>query len=536
MAQLLFKQADTAAEFQQIHALNHRVFAEEIAQHHTESSGLLIDRLDHQNTYFIALRDDRVIGMISAHSGPIFSVTRRLPDPQSLSQFPRPFEARLLAIDPRERNRTILSGLLWQAYDFVLKSGGSHLLISAITEREPMYRKLGFQPLGPAIPEGAASFIPMVMDMQNATPQTAVRAALHQRRHQRSNPTPISLMPGPVCIHPQVAQAFAQPPVSHRSPDFTSRFEHTRDTLRSLIPGMDAAIFPGAGTLANDVVAANLKAIFADAPGLVLINGEFGERVATQARQAGLHFTEIRSEWGQPWPLPELLDALEHHPAWAWGVHVETSTGVLNDAASLLTLAQRTGCAIALDCVSSLGAVPIPTGDALLLASGVSGKSLGSYAGLAFAYASHDAIRVLPHRSLCPSFDIVRMLQTRGPISTVASPLISALATALDQQYSTPNATLQKFQHYASLGKCVREQMSALGLKPLAPCDIAAPHITTFPLPNPRFPKTCLEAGFHIAHESAYLQQRSWGQIATMGNITTETLAPLFTTLNSTRR
>ena len=41
---LLFKEAETSTELAQIHALNHRVFGEEIAQHHMHPSGLLVDR------------------------------------------------------------------------------------------------------------------------------------------------------------------------------------------------------------------------------------------------------------------------------------------------------------------------------------------------------------------------------------------------------------------------------------------------------------------------------------------------------------
>ena len=79
-----------------------------------------------------------------------------------LRDLPRPIELRLLAIDPQQRNRTILAGLLWQVYSFSISKGFSHLLISAIAERESMYRKLGFRSLGPAVPDGAARFIPMV--------------------------------------------------------------------------------------------------------------------------------------------------------------------------------------------------------------------------------------------------------------------------------------------------------------------------------------------------------------------------------------
>ena len=544
MPKILFKEVESSAELEQIHALNHRIFAEEIAQHHTHPSGLLVDRFHDQNKYFVAVQDGVVIGMISAHPGPEFSVTKRLPDPAALEGFALPLEVRLLAIDPQERNRTVLAGLLWQVYDFAVSNGFSHMLISGITEREAMYRKLGFFPLGPAVAEGSASFIPMVMPIGRHARGNQRRVRLHERHWKRSvigreaggGCELISLMPGPVCIHPRVARAWASPPVSHRSPAFTDSYQEVRSGLNGLVSGMEmeVTLFPGAGTLANDAVAANLKAIFGHQEGLVLSNGEFGERIANQALSAGLRFRQLEFAWGEPWSVPAVEDALERKPAWVWAVHLETSTGVLNDIETLMRLADDAGCAVALDCVSSLGAAPIvdETG-ALLLASGVSGKSLGSYAGLGFAYLSGECRRLLSSKVLCPSFDLLRMHQTCGPVTTVPSSLLFALARALEMNYGSPEALAGRFREYTALGEQTRRALREAGLEPLAADDIAAPNITTFTLPNAAFPEQCLKAGYQIAHESPYLKHRGWGQIATMGNIPASSLDPLFESLAS---
>ncbi len=539
MSNVLFKEVESSSELEQIHALNHRIFAEEIAQHHTHPSGLLVDRFNEQNQYFVAVRDGRVIGMISAHGGPEFSITKRLPDPDVLQTFARPVEVRLLAIDPSERKRTVLAGLLWQVYDFAVSDGFSHLLISGIAEREPMYRKLGFSPLGPAVPEGSASFIPMVMPIGRHARGNQRRVRLHERHWKRSvigresscERAPISLMPGPVCIHLRVARAWASPPVSHRSPAFTESYEEVRAGLNGLVSGMgmEVTLFPGAGTLANDAVAANLKAIFGDRQGLILSNGEFGERIANQALSAGLGFRQLKFSWGAPWTLAAIEDALDRRPAWIWAVHLETSTGVLNDMESLLRLAADAKSAVALDCVSSLGATPIvDEAESLLLASGVSGKSLGSYAGLGFVYLSSECRRLLANKVLCPSFDLLRMHQTCGPLTTVPSSLLFALARALEDNYGSPEALASRFKEYTTLGEQARRALREAGLDPLAAEAIAAPNITTFTLPTSAFPEQCLEAGYQIAYESPYLKDRGWGQIATMGSITAASLAPLF--------
>jgi aspartate aminotransferase-like enzyme len=531
MGRVVFREAESTAELEQIHALNHRVFAEEIGQHHTQASRRLIDRFHERNRYFVAVRDGAVKGMISAHDGPEFSVTRRLPNPALLREFVRPVEVRLLAVEPGERSGTLLAGLLWQVFDYAVSQGFSHLVISGVEEREAMYRKLGFRALGPAVPDGAAKFIPMVMSVEEQMRSNRQRVEQHERRFKSGNAktAPVSLMPGPVCIHPRVAAAFAVAPVSHRAPTFVARFEETRERLSSLMAGLAVTIFPGAGTLANDVVAANLKVIFGDRKGLVLSNGEFGERIARQATMAGLAFDHLRFAWGDAWSFPHVLEALERRPAWVWAVHLETSTGVLNNIDALLAYAGDAACAVGLDCVSSLGATRIADeAGSLLIASGVSGKSIGSFAGLAFVGLSETGRRLLRGKILCPSFDVVRMLETRGPVSTVPSPLLHALATALDLNFGSLGVTEVRFAEYARLGRTVRGELRRAGIAPLArECD-AAPNITTFSLPSDSFAEDCLRAGYQIAHESGYLLTRGWSQIATMGDVSPAQLRALF--------
>ncbi len=539
MGTLIFKEAESAVELQQVHALNHRVFAEEIAQHQTNPAGLLIDNLHAQNRYFIAVRDGAVVGMISANGGPEFSVAKRLSDINIIRNFAHPVELRLLAIDPQERNRTILGGLLWQAYSFSLLNGFSHLLISAIAERESMYRKLGFQSLGPAVPEGAASFIPMVMPIIEQRRANCRQIYLHQRHWHRATkkPDPVSLMPGPVCMNPRVIAAFASFPVSHRSPAFISCHERVRSLLNGLLTGAEVVLFPGGGTLANDAVAANLKAIFGDSTGLVISNGEFGERIADHAEKAGLRFRQLSFPWGAPWSFAAIQNGFDRKPAWIWAVQLETSTGVLNDTEGLLKLARETKCAVALDCVSSVGATMIASElGSLFFATGVSGKSLGACAGLAFVHLNDECRYLLSKKTLCPSFDLLRMHETRGPVSTVPSSLVFALARSLEDDYASPEATVRRFHEYFVLGQRVRCQMRSLGLEPVASEAIAAPNITTFALPDYSFPKECLDAGFQIAYESQYLQSRKWGQIATMGNVTSASLDQLFEALHRRRR
>lgn len=530
MTQIQFKRADTAEEMEQIHRLNHRIFAEEIGQHPKTHDGHLIDRFHERNSYFVACKNGEVIGMVSVHDGPEFSVAKRLRDASELAALRAPLEVRLLAIRPEFRNRTVLAGLLWQVNQYAKNHRYSDLLISGIVERQAMYMKMGFRAMGPPVACGSAEFVPMRLPLEAALPAFKTRQALYGSRWQREHA--LSLLPGPVEPSATVVNAFERPPVSHRSPNFLRDYEDTRAQLSALMGGMRTVILGGSGTLANDAVAANLRAAFGEAEGLIVTNGEFGDRLVRQAAAVGLRFEDLRFRWGAAWDFNSIERALAKRPAWVWVVHLETSTGVLNDVARLTARAGEYGAAVAADCVSSIGAVDtLGVGEGLFLASGVSGKALGSFAGLAFVFVPVKALARLQGKLLCPTFDLIEAVATRGPVSTVSSPLLMAAHEALSEKYASGPARTERFRHYAELGRWTRTQIRDAGLVPLASEENAAPTITTFALPTGGFARDCLRAGFRIAHESDYLRKRAWGQIATMGELDRAGLEPLFAAL-----
>jgi aspartate aminotransferase-like enzyme len=213
-----------------------------------------------------------------------------------------------------------------------------------------------------------------------------------------------------------------------------------------------------------------------------------------------------------------------------WAVHLETSTGVLNDLPRLIAMAEERGIAVAADCVSSMGAADVHgAGDGrCFLASGVSGKALGSYAGLAFVFVSASAMERLDGTMLPATFDVMEAAKTVGPLTTVSSPLVAAAYEALRLRYDGSAAVEARLREYDELGRWTRARMREVGLMPLVSEDDSAPTVSTFVLPTPDFARRCMRAGFRIAHESEYLRGRGWGQIATMGDLDRVRLEPLF--------
>ena len=121
-----------------------------------------------------------------------------------------------------------------------------------------------------------------------AVPSTADRAL-----------NPLSFLPGPVSIRPEIRAALDQLPVSHRCDKFKEEFAFIKTLLCQLVRAQRVEILLGSGTLANDVIAAQLSLM--SAPGIILSNGEFGGRLVDHARRFGLSFDAIELDLAALW-------------------------------------------------------------------------------------------------------------------------------------------------------------------------------------------------------------------------------------------
>lgn len=540
VAHYRFKQADTPGEFDQIHRLNFDTFVREVPQHDISAGDSLVDKFHEKNVYLIALHDDEVVGMLAAHDRPPFSTASRLADPGLIARLGgRPLEVRLLAIKPGVRHGRVFAGLGWLLCEHALRHGHSHLLISGLSDRLRFYERLGFRALGPAVRSGQAYFVPMVMPVV-AMPSHVrrdferMRNRLRRRTVARRRES-VSFLPGPVQLSQPVRKAMAAAPISHRSTEFVETYEQVRTILKQIVGGPDVALLTGSGTLANDAVAAALAADPSAKRGLVLVNGEFGRRLIAQARRAGLCFDTLQWPWGKPWCLDTIEQALDadSRPDWVWAVHLETSTGVLNDAAELQRLCRRRSIRVCLDCISSVGAVPVNLRSAYL-ATGVSGKSLGGVAGLAFVFASTDALSSVDWDCVPNSLDVKRAIECRGSRFTCPSPQLHALRAAL-VEYETAPRRDARFAHYDRLGRYIRRDLESMGLSVLAREAEAAPVITSISSGcaenAERLLAGCRAAGFELHGGSGYLRERGLVQIATMGAVTLEHCRRLCRTL-----
>jgi aspartate aminotransferase-like enzyme len=259
--------------------------------------------------------------------------------------------------------------------------------------------------------------------------------------------------------------------------------------------------------------------------GLVLSNGEFGQRLADQARRFKLAFEHLEFAWGAPLDLAAVRARLAQKPApaWLWCVHCETSTGVLNDLAALKQLCAEHGVKLCLDGMSSIGTTPVNL-EGVYLASCASGKGLRSYPGVAMVFYHHD---VRPAEDRLPRYlDLGYYAHEEGIPFTFSSNLLHALHAAVrGVNWDKRFAELQETSAW------LRPKLVELGF-PLVGADACvSPAVITMALPAELNSVTVgnlmKESGFLLSYNSEYLRSKNWIQICLMGEIAREKVVAL---------
>src|SRR5688572_13955686 len=295
---LVIRVATEEWEYELIHQLNYRTFVEEIPQQAPNPEGRLVDRFHAENRYLIAPHGRELAGMVAAPHQRPFSLDSKVPNLDAhLPAGRRPIEARLLAVAPEFRKTAAFVLIFEYLVRYCVENGFDIAVMSGTTRQLKLYRHLGAIPFGPVVGSPGAQYQPMYLTCE-AFGQTAEKSAAFRDVFvsERTTTRPLNLLPGPVLTAPEVDAAFAAPAISHRCPAFLDQLSSVRSRLCELTGARDVQVLPGSGSLGNAVVAAQLG--LHASTGLVLSNGEFGERLAAEARRAGLRFDWLQLRWG----------------------------------------------------------------------------------------------------------------------------------------------------------------------------------------------------------------------------------------------
>jgi alanine-glyoxylate transaminase/serine-glyoxylate transaminase/serine-pyruvate transaminase len=301
----------------------------------------------------------------------------------------------------------------------------------------------------------------------------------------------ILLGPGPSMVPPRVLRAIAHPPVGHLDPDFIALMNEVQDLLRYLFQTENRLTIPVSGTGSAGMEAALCNFIEPGDPVLVGVNGYFSERIYEIATRYGADVQRLENPWGQVFALKDIEQALRAKPAKLVALtHVETSTGTCQPVKGLADIVHRYGGILVLDCVASLGGVPVSVDDwGIDVAHSATQKCLSCPPGLAPITVSPRALDVLCHRktkvanwyldlsSIERYWGNDRTYHHTAPVS-----MNYALREALRLIYEE-GIEVRTARHRAN-AELLWQGLEEIGLEPVVPLEHRPPSLTTVWVPE----------------------------------------------------
>lgn len=491
------KIARTEKEFEAIAKLNYETFVEEIPQHEHHPSGKRTDEFHAENTYLIVLKNQELVGMIALRDERPFSLDRKMgPVEHGLPEEAldgKLCEIRLLSVRKDHRNGRVFFMLARALADHAYEKGYGAAVISGTVRELKLYDQLGFKAFGKPVGSGEAVFVPMYLTKQHY--EQSVAARFQSKRY--------TFYPGPNELSVEMKKVFQRSPISHRSYQFEASLKRVRTMLLEMAGASHVHLLAGSGTLANEAMIAQITQL--ESKGVILVNGAFGERLKQQAQRWGLAYDTIEMEWGEPFDYSEV----EHHLksgmyGWILLTHGETSTGMLNDVAPIKKLCNELGIKVCMDCVSSFGAVRFQLKN-IYLASGVSGKAIGSMSGMAMVFSNH----IIEESHTIPTYLDLGCYSNGQIPFTYSSQMLASLEIALGAYRQNERYDLLNTRYQTLLMAETNKELEFL-------TGQGYPMIVTLKVPSKTeyLVKDARLSGFDLHAQSEYLKQRKWAQLS----------------------
>jgi aspartate aminotransferase-like enzyme len=290
------------------------------------------------------------------------------------------------------------------------------------------------------------------------------------------------MIPGPTPVPDSVLSKMAMPMINHRGKEFAQILKDVTEKMKKVyLTKGDVILLTASGSGGMESAVVNFlspgdKAIFC-------VTGAFGDRWAKMGKVYGADVIRIETPVGEG-VTPEIIeDNLKKNPGVkaVYVTHNETSTTITNDLSKIGEIAHKYGAIVAVDAVSSLGAIELRMDEWQLdVVVTASQKALMTPPGLAFVAVSERAWEL--HKSAkMPRFyfdlgEAKRMAENGETPFTPAVSQVFAIDTALDLLLS--EGLENSWNRHKLLGKAVREGVKALGLKLLAKEEFASNAVT----------------------------------------------------------
>ncbi len=206
--------------------------------------------------------------------------------------------------------------------------------------------------------------------------------------------------PGPSDVHPRVLAALAAPTVGHLDPYFLEVMDELRSMLQHVFQTRNELTLAVSGTGSSGMETCVVNLIEPGDEMVVCVNGVFGGRMKDVAQRAGANVTTIEKDFGEIFTTDEIAEVVARvKPKVVGIVHAETSTGAWQPLEEIARIVHDAGGLILVDCVTSLGGVPVEV-DAWQLDAVYSGtqKCLSCPPGLAPVTFSPKAVEAIDNR------------------------------------------------------------------------------------------------------------------------------------------
>jgi pyridoxamine---pyruvate transaminase len=305
-------------------------------------------------------------------------------------------------------------------------------------------------------------------------------------------PLDFTLSAGPTEVSSRTLAALGAPITYHYDPLFLDAFRETERKVAEIFrTRSDVILLQGEAVLGLEAAARSLVT-----PGMHCLNvtsGIFGKGLGDRLRAAGAEVHEVEVAYDDAVDREDVERLLRERPEiqLVAVVHCETPSGTLNPVAGIGAAAKAHGALVLVDCVSSLGGVPLET-DEWGLDICVAGpqKCLAGPAGPTLVAVSDAAWAAIYANPGAPRMSYLSLLDWKEkwlengmfPFTPLVSDLYG-LAAACDELLEM--GLEESFARHELAARACRAGVRAMGLE-IWPCrdEIASPTLTAIRLPD----------------------------------------------------
>ena len=355
---------------------------------------------------------------------------------------------------------------------------------------------------------------------------------------------PWLLNPGPCNTSTAVREALDTPDTCHREADYLDVQTEVRSLLLSAFgcapETWTSALITGSGTAALEMAISSC--VSGTGEMLVIVNGVYGDRIATMARAHGIEVHEQVSSWTERPDLEALEETLKAHDAIevVAMVHHETTTGLLNPVAEVGAICRRYGKRLVLDTISGMAGESLDL-DGVDIAVCTANKLVQGLPGVSFCLIKRSFaadIAGYPQRSVY--LDLKNYIAKQEVGGTPFTPAIQITYAFRQALRELVEETVEgRVARMADTSRRLREGFSTLGLTMYLDPALHSNTITTIHLPTGIDYETLhdrMRARGYVIYAGQGALRKEAFRIANMGLLTDEAIDGVITALEEAIR